>query len=143
EDVLPQMADPYIMSESLCWLAYGEGMRSMFDEAQRHFNEAFNIRREMGLEGRKDFEGPFRGFWGAIYVKQGECVKAEQNLSIALTIKREVQDTLGIPEVLMWFGELYEIQKIWDKAEDCYRQCLENYKVGRPYFDSSALTSMV
>ncbi len=152
EDVLPQMADPYIMSERLCWLAYGEGMRRMFNEAQKHFNEAFTIRREMGLEGRKDFQGPFRGFWGAIYTKQGEFVKAEnpdefvkaeQNLGIALTIKREVQDTLGIPEVLIWLGELYEIQKIWDKAEDCYRQCLEDYKVGRPYFDSWALTNMV
>jgi tetratricopeptide (TPR) repeat protein len=143
EDVLPQLADSNRKSHDLCFLAYGEGMRKTFDEAQGHFNEAFALLREQGLENRKDFQGPYRGFWGAIYTKQGSFDKAEQYLREALAIKQEVQDALGIPELLMWLGEIYEIRKIWDKAENFYRQCMEDYRVGRPYFDCTALTGWV
>lgn len=143
EEILPQMVDPLVKAESFYKLAFGEGMQRRFDDAQRHFKESFAIQQELGLDRRKDFQGVFRGFWGAICTKQGDFEHAEQYLREALAVKLEAQDTLGIPEVLLWLGELYEIRHIWDKAEDCYRQCLNDYRVGRPYFDSCALTGMV
>jgi tetratricopeptide (TPR) repeat protein len=150
ENILPQIVDPllktidpYLKSECLYRLAFGEGMQRRFHKAHKHFDESFAIQQELGLDRRKDFQGVFRGFWGAIYTKQGEFEEAERYLGEALAIKQEAQDSLGIPEVLLWLGELYEIRHMWGKAEDCYSQCLEEYKVSRPYFDSCALTGMV
>ncbi len=143
EDVLPQMIDPYVKSECLYRVGFGEGMQGKFHEAHRHFNESFAIQQALGLDRRKDFQGVFRGLWGAVYTKQGEFEEAEHYLGEALAIKQEAQDTLGIPEVLLWLGELSELRHMWDRAENCYRQCLEEYKLGRPYFDGCALTGMM
>lgn len=145
ESVIPQAAaDDYTKSDTLCWLAYGVGVQGKFQKAHELFSEAFEIRKDLGvLESRKGFTGVWYGFWGSIYLQQGDFERAEEYLEEALEIKRETQDSLGFPELLVFLGKLHEICQNRDQAQDCYHQCLDYRWIGRHYFECSSLAGIV
>lgn len=93
------------------------------------------------------------GSWGLIFARQKEFPKAEEYLMTSLSIKKELQDNNGIPEVLVWMGEIYEMKareikdeernEYLSRAESYYHQCLDYRWTSRRYFECAALTGLM
>jgi tetratricopeptide (TPR) repeat protein len=128
------------------------GYQTKYAEAEKCFVESDKIYRQ-GSGKLFAGIGINLGLSGTILRKQGELDKAEQNLTEALSIKLKGGDNIGIPELLVWLGELYEVkakqkdeikEKVLLVAESYYRQCLDDYRwVGRLYFECGSLTGLV
>ena len=61
-------------------------------------------------------------------LRQGALNEAEGALVKALQLKQQINDNVGVPEILDWLGELKEAQHDYDSADKCYRQVLDNYR---------------
>jgi tetratricopeptide (TPR) repeat protein len=117
-----------------------------FTKSVATYNEWISNERSSGL-------GTTLGFWGLIFLRQREFLNAEKYLTDSLSIKREIQDNSGIPETLVWMGEMYEMKmketqgnKRSDylaQAESCYQQCLDYRWTSRQYFECVALTGLM
>jgi tetratricopeptide (TPR) repeat protein len=124
-------------------LAYALGMQKKYEQAILDFAESAKIYENLGKEYWSATYGSLIGFWGAILIKQGEVEKAEIQLSKSLKIKRDIQDNMGIPEILIWLGIVNELNGNWSMAESFYRQSLVLKWTGRCYFECVALTSLI
>ncbi len=85
----------------------------------------------------------FLGFQGKIRINQNLLNDADEFLTKSLKIKQENQHGCGIPEILIWLGELEEIRHNYDKAEQYYCEVLEEYRwTSRRNFECEALVGM-
>jgi tetratricopeptide (TPR) repeat protein len=116
------------------------GMQGKYLEAAYYFAEGLKEVEHLGKEYLR-LKGIGLGFWGAILTLQDKSTLAEDYLKDSLNIKREVQDKLGTPEILNWFGELYEIRQNWSEAEAHYHRIFD-LNTGRHYFECSAFTGL-
>lgn len=117
-------------------------MQGLYEQASQKFVEAMDFYEKSG-EQRVGRVGVTSGFWGAVLLRQGKLDKSGEHLTHSLRIKREIQDNLGILEVLVWLGELCELRHAWAEAESYYHQILNLRWIGRRHFECSALTSRV
>ena len=96
------------------------------------------------LRGRQG-QGPSAsalGFLGLVLLKAGKTDEALQNLEQTLRAK-QAGDKLGVPEVLCWLGELYELRHDFSHAREYYRRCVEEWGwVGRQHFRCGALIGL-
>lgn len=96
--------------------------------------------------------GSTLGQWGLIALMQKDFRKADEYLTSSFSIKTELQDNNGIPEVLVWTGQLYETlaweaehevrEDYLSQAESYYQQCLDYVWTSRRYYECTALTGL-
>jgi len=135
----PEAGDVDSQASSLRDLGLASGMQGKYDKAYSAFTQSTKKRQEIGQEDRRNT----KGFWGASLLKQGKLEEAKKYLIESLSIKQNLQDNLGIPELLNWLGELHELRHDWPQAESYYSQSLELRGLGRRYFECGALTGLV
>jgi tetratricopeptide (TPR) repeat protein len=91
------------------------------------------------------------GFRGLVRVRQGKLKEAAADLGESLDIKLYIRDDLGLPELYVWLGELYEAKARNDPkggavnlnlAESNYLKCLELRRANRWYFQCAALVGL-
>lgn len=123
-------------------LGYALGLQRKYQEAAHYFSEGLKSVEHLGKEYVR-LKGIGLGFWGKVLTLQGEGNEAEKSLKESLNIKREIQDNLGMPEILNKLGELNEIRQDWLQAESYYQQSLSMRKVGRHYYQCEALTGLL
>ncbi len=97
-------------------LGYALGLQRKYQEAAHYFSEGLTSVEHLGKEYVR-LKGIGLGFWGRVLTLQGEENEAEKCLKEGLNTKREIQDNLGIPEILNTLGELNEIRQDWPQAE--------------------------
>lgn len=128
-------------------LGYALGNQGKYSSALQSFNIAIRVNASLGRSN-----GRLYGFLGNIRCKEGELDIAEENLLKALSYKQQKMDYLGIPEILFWLGELYEIKSNLENnksnihlinSEMYYYKTLEYKNLGRNYFTCGALTGLV
>ena len=120
------------------------GLQGRYREAERCF--ALIQARQEDLVADVEAEiASGLGFRGMILAREGEFARAETLLLQSLSIKERVRDTIGIPELLYWLGELHEADKQSELSisESFYYRSLEYRWVGRHYFIAAALTGLV
>jgi len=138
-----QVEDQVSQADAQAYLAYALGLQGKYQQAGQYFATSITSAENLGAEFSGKI-GVAYGLWGAILARQGELGRALEYLHLGLKSKLELRDNLGIPEVLVWLGELSEINGDLEAAEDFYRRHLDDYRwVGRKYFDSAALTGLV
>jgi tetratricopeptide (TPR) repeat protein len=138
-------------------LGYLAGLEGKVEESIRHFETSLKFVKENIRLWRSEridqSEGTILGFYGASLLKCGELNKSEEFLLKSLTVKRRVNDLSGIPELLVWLGEVQEIKhtQIANKnrslelsvAESYHRQALDLRGVGRLYYECAALVGLI
>lgn len=138
-----QVEDQVAQADGQAYLAYALGLQGKYDQAGQYFASSIAIAESLGAEFTGKI-GVILGLWGAILTRQGEAARAADCLQQSLASKLDLHDNLGIPEVLIWLGELAEASGDLDAAEGYYRRHLDEFRwVGRKYFDSAALTGLV
>lgn len=123
-------------------MAIALGMQGKYIEADHYFTQAYELDKGLG-KGRNLGISVTLNFWGAIRLRQGQLQEAAQHLHESLEIKQHYQDEFGIPEALVWLGQLYEVQQDYDQAEAYYRQSLALRWTGRLYFESCARVGLL
>lgn len=116
-------------------------MQNRFVDADSCFLEAENLYRARPLETQRS--GVLGGFRGFSISRRGDFVTAQDELEKALVIKREQGDRLGIPELLVWLGQIAEMQHFWSAAERLYTECITDFLELRLYFSACALTGLI
>lgn len=111
-----------------------------FEEAMGCFNEAKQLNELRPIETQRS--GVFGGFLGYAAARQGDLVKAQDELQKSLSLKREQDDRLGIPELLVWLGQVAESQQNWPTAKDYYTECITEFPDLRLYFNTCALNGL-
>lgn len=126
------------------------GLQKRWQQSQQCFMES--VTRYKQFDHLSVGLGSALGFWGLILTQQKQFAEAEKLLSNSLSIKKELKDNNGIPEVYVWMGEMYETQAKYAKgrersayisqAEHRYYQCLDYRWTSRRYFECAALTGL-
>lgn len=131
------------------------GAQRKFEESRQYLMEGLDL--TIRITGGSDMAhggGMAQGFLGLTFAKQGEFKEAEQRLLKALEIKKHFKDNIGIPEIYVWLGELYEAEAKYAKIEEqplkleyatsCYKICLRDYTwTNRHYFVCSAIVGLI
>ncbi len=137
-----QVEDLATQADMQTYLAFALGLQGKYEEAEKYFTASVANIETMSTEFAGKL-GVAYGLWGAILLRQGELGRASNFLSLSLQSKLDLHDNLGIPEILVWLGELSEVSGDLEAAKDYYEQHLDNYqKIGRKYFDCAALTGL-
>lgn len=132
----------------LVMLGYSLGLQSKFEDALLNFTEAGKLLKAPELIEEL---GIYKGFLGSIQLKQGQLDKAEEHLQEALSIKLKIYDVAGIPEILNWLGELFEVRREWSRAASYYEwpqttshydQSLKLRSIGRRNFECGAFVGL-
>ncbi len=128
---------------------YVLGLQDKYEESERSFSQAFAAVSKFTDRSAETSLAIQLGNRGAVLRRAGLLYDAEEALSKSLAIKQKVQDTSGMPEVLVWLGELFEVKALHEdsganqrKAESHYRN-VRNYRQYRPYFDAAALMGLI
>lgn len=131
-------------------LGFVLGLQRRWLQAQECFIESAKKYQE--LDASNTSLGSTYGFWGAILAQQGMFQEAEEYLMNGLLSKKAIQDNNGIPEILVWLGQMYEIMAksaqdkdrsdLFSKAEAFYNQSLEYRWTSRRYFECSSLSAL-
>jgi len=119
-------------------LGYTLGMQTKFDEATEYFAMAQNTAVRPDLS-----KGRLLGFWGSILARQRKLEHAKRYLLQSISLKTECRDIHGTQELFNWLAEVYELEADWEQSESYYRQTLNSIWLGRPNFESGALTGLV
>jgi tetratricopeptide (TPR) repeat protein len=132
-------------------LGFVLGLQRRWRQSQEYFLESSKKYQERG-ESNTGL-GSTHGFWGAILVQQGKFQEAKEYLTNSLSIKKEIQDNNGIPEILVWLGQMSEMEAkevqgknqndFLSQAESYYIQCLSYRWTGRHHCECAALTGLV
>jgi tetratricopeptide (TPR) repeat protein len=129
-------------SDAQAYLAYALGLQGKYEQSGQYFSDSIAMIEKLGA----DFSGKLGvayGLWGAILMRQGKLDSASDYLNRSLNSKQYLHDNLGIPEILVWLGELAEINGDLESAKDYYERHLDGYqKTGRKYFNCAALTGL-
>ena len=135
-----QMDDFLTIADIMYELVYIVGVQkkysqsTLYFEQSQEFYEKVNVLRPIGI---------LLAYQGRILTKQNRLIIAEEFLKKSLQTKRDINDNVGIPENLVWIGEIEEIRRNYDKAEQYYREILEDYHwAERRYFECEALVGM-
>ncbi len=137
-----QVEDSATQADMQTYLAYALGLQGKYEEAEKYFAASIAITETMSAEFTGKL-GVAYGLWGAILLRQGELRRAANFLSLSLQSKLDLHDNLGIPEILVWLGELSEVSGDLEAAKDYYERHLDGFqKIGRKYFDCAALTGL-
>lgn len=104
-------------------LGYTLGMQGRFEEGSRLIEESLCFLRDFPsrLPSR---EAITYGFYGHFLLIAGKLEIADGYLQRGLKMKQDLMDTTGVPEILVWLGQLKCFQNDWSSAEDFFRQCL-------------------
>jgi tetratricopeptide (TPR) repeat protein len=138
-----QVEDLVTQADAQAYLAYALGLQEKYDQAGQYFAASIAIAEKLGAEFSGKI-GTAYGLWGAILTRQGKLDSANECLNQGLKSKVDLRDNLGIPEILVWLGELSEVKGDLDAAEAFYHRHLDEFRwVGRKYFDCAALTGLV
>jgi tetratricopeptide (TPR) repeat protein len=119
-------------------LGYALGKQQKYENSSKHFDRSLELAQSLGVDYRGEIL-VIKGFQGEILCQQGLYDKAEEYLKYSLEGKEDIQDHIGLPELLERLGTLHAAQQNWDKALDYYQRCLERNKFGLRYFESKAL----
>ncbi len=137
-----QVEDLNTQADMQTYLAYVLGLQGKYEDAEKYFSASIATLEAMQTEFAGKL-GATYGLWGAVLMRQGELGRAAHFLSLSLQSKLDLHDNLGIPEILVWLGELSEISGDLAAAQDYYERHLDSYsKIGRKYFDCAALTGL-
>jgi len=127
------------------------GLQRRWEDSEKYFSKSVTEYKELGHLSTG--LGAALGFWGSILMRRKEFPKAGAYLTSSLSIKKELHDNNGIPEVLVWMGEMYEMKARQAKgeeqndylvqAESYYHQCLDYRWTSRRYFECAALTGLM
>lgn len=116
------------------------GLQGKGEVAKDYFQQALRMAKKEETDYAR---GMIEGFYGAVCLRLGEYTSAQTLLESSRSIKRQRGDTVGMPELLYWLGEIHERLGKLKEARDLYEECLKFRNVGRRYFESSALTGLV
>ncbi len=137
-----QAEDLNTQADMQTYLAYALGLQGKYEEAEKYFLASIAMIGTMSTEFTGKL-GASYGLWGAILLRQGELERASDYLNRSLQSKLALPDNLGIPEILVWLGELSEVRGDLEAAKDYYEQHLDDYlRIGRKYFDCAALAGL-
>lgn len=96
--------------------------------------------------------GSVRGFYGATLLEAGDLQGAEENLLHSIATKERGHDTIGLPEVFYWLGELHEVRAQLQEAdavdelrfaESQYDRALRYRQWGRHNWQCAVLAGLV
>jgi tetratricopeptide (TPR) repeat protein len=104
---------------------YALGLQGRFADSAENFEKA--------LELNSSHPGTI-GLVGGIAIRKGDFDSAEEHLRQSVDIKRKKRNYHGIPELLTWLGELYEIRGDGDEAAHHFNEVLSMYSTGRNDF---------
>jgi len=137
-----QTEDLDTQPDAQSYLGYALGLQGKYEEAEQSFTASISMTEKMGSEFSGKL-GVTYGLWGAILMQKGELDRASNWLNRSLQSKLDLHDNLGLPEILVWLGELSEVRGDLEAAKDYYERHLDGYyKIGRKYFDCAALTGL-
>lgn len=130
-------------------LGYDLGLQDKYEEAEKCFTQSIAFISKFTDTGAGANLTIQLGNRDAILKHEGRILEAEEVLCESLANKKELQDVSGVPELLVWLGELYELKSLHEdcevnlsKAESNYVE-VRKYENYRPYFDVGALTGRV
>jgi tetratricopeptide (TPR) repeat protein len=117
------------------------GLLGCFKEAIESFIAADGCCRDLKLFESE--RSSVLSFWACVNLRQGALEEAERHLRESFQLKFAMKDTMGYPEVLCWWGELYELRGKFQRARNVYAGCLRRYGgVGRKYFNHQAMVGL-
>ncbi len=123
-------------------LGWALGHQGRYLEADQNFAESIEIVQRLG----KDYSFHLTAgltFWSVVLTRQGKIKEAEAYLLRCLDLKEQLGDTPARLWPFVCLGNLYEVQKEFDKALDYHNRCL-TWKWFKPYyFYSQSLTGLV
>lgn len=132
-------------------LGFVLGLQKQWSQSQEYFSKSAKKYLEHNIS-HTGLASSF-GFQGFIFAHQGEFQKAEEYLTKSLSYKKEIQDNNGIPEILFWMGEMYEMKakQVLEEEKNIYliqsesyfSQCLDYRWTSRRYFECAALSGLM
>jgi tetratricopeptide (TPR) repeat protein len=133
-------------------ICFACGMQGKLHESATYFQELTQLLEDRTLERKEYWSGVVLGYYGKSLLKVGSLNEAENRLLSALEKKRKVYDLSGIPEILLFLGEVYE-NIAWQakdsfveqlaKSESYYRESASSSLIDRPYYACAALTGLI
>ena len=129
------------------YIGFSVGMQDRFDEAHSEFQEAMNeSKRWVALRNNFDLDRAtllHYSFWAFVHLRSGELDQARHKFLCALWLKRRHKDYIGLPELFVGLGIIYEIHHNFISATQWYNRCLHLNWTGRFYFHCAALTGLI
>lgn len=136
-------------------LCHATGLQDKFEASREYYNELTTM-IATGRAERKDIMNSLGfSYFGYALARAGELEKAEELLTSSLNLKIDLHDVTGVPEVLTWLGEVYELQakkhdgisiesqKLFlDKIKNCYTVSPDYAWTSRPYFMCKAFLGL-
>ncbi len=133
-------------------ICFASGMQGKLDESATYFHELTQLLEDRTLERKEYWSGVVLGYYGKSLLKVGKLHEAESRLLSALEKKRAVRDLSGIPEILLFLGEVYE-NNAWQakdsftdqlmKSESYYQETANDSQTDRPYYACAAITGLI
>lgn len=117
------------------------GMQGRYKEAEEHLEESIRITKKLGNEFQEIWSTSVK-ILGLLSMRRGDFEIAEKRLAKSAAIKKKIQDKLGIPEVLMWQGELFAATERVEDAIEAYNESLGWTNMGREYCEATALVGL-
>ena len=137
-----QLGDTNLIINHLRFLGLTLGLQGKYDEGLNLLIESIELSTNLGTDYRLGLASA-KGYLGKMLARQGKLNLAEQAALQCLAIKREFNDNIELVWVLDALAEIKEILGSHDQAEEHFRESLRLRKVGRHYFESTALTGLV
>ena len=135
-----QVNDTEATAASSGQLALIVGLQRKYAQSKNYFDDALNFFERTGV---LRYIAEVTGNQGRILVNQNLLNNAENIFTRALQLRVESHDKVHIPESLVSNGKLEEIRYNYEKAEQYYRDELDNYRwTARHHYECEALVGM-
>jgi tetratricopeptide (TPR) repeat protein len=139
------------------YVGYLFGLEGQLEPSKTHFDAVLdsirNVAKDWRMANPEWPEGTTLGLYGAAVFNCGKLEEAEELLLKSLDIKQNTGDMIGIPELLVWMGQINEIKsmnlsgsdanQILSIAESYYERCLSLEGTDRRYFKCVACVGLV
>lgn len=132
--------DPHLVYRNL---GLALGFQRRFSVANEYFNRSLGTQKDFSKPSEKRRISVLCSFWGAVNILEGNLLEARKKLVWCLRMKREFKDNLGIPELMVGLGNIYEMEGKLKKAINYYKHGIELKWTGRKYFYCGALTGLI
>jgi tetratricopeptide (TPR) repeat protein len=129
------------------YVGYSVGLQDRFEEAHSEFQKAMDESKKwVALRDNFDLDRAtllHYSFWAFVHLRAGELDLARRKFLCALWLKRRHKDYIGLPELFVGLGIVYELHSNYIVATQWYARCLRLKWTSRCYHECAALTGLI
>jgi tetratricopeptide (TPR) repeat protein len=129
------------------YVGYSVGLQDRFEEAHSEFQKAMDESKKwVALRDNFDLDRAtllHYSFWAFVHLRAGELDLARRKFLCALWLKRRHKDYIGLPELFVGLGIVYELHSNYIAATQWYARCLRLKWTSRCHHECAALTGLI